>query len=226
MIDAPQPTQPQTPPHSPLTGPPRPPGTPVSTTPAEQAPLSRGRERRSGDCPATAATSVGAHIVRRATLLRQNPAGNPQPHPTPEQAPCQRGWPRRKPRTGGLPRHYRHPRRPRGRPTAGDNPSDLAALGHLPLAREAGAPATPVGAHIVRPGNPAAAQTPAGGINPAPTGNDDRPRTRPTPATAKRGKRRGKGDPTPPTPADIIKLRRRAVRTRPTSSASSPNLWR
>ena len=101
------------------------------------------------------------------------------------------------------------PAAPAGGQRPGDNPSDLAALGHLPLAREAGAPATPVGAHSVRPGNPAAAQTPAGGINPAPTGNDDRPATRPTPATAKRGKRRGKGDPTPPTPADIIKLRRR-----------------
>ena len=69
--------------------------------------------------------------------------------------------------------------------------------------------ATPVGAHIVRPGTPAAAQTPAGGINPAPTDNGENPATRPTPATAKRGKRRGRGDTTPPTPADIIKLRRR-----------------
>ena len=67
--------------------------------------------------------------------------------------------------------------------------------------------ATPVGAHIVRPGNPAAAQTPAGGINPAPTVSGDRPATRAT--AAKRTKRRGKGDPAPPTPADIIKLRRR-----------------
>ena len=69
--------------------------------------------------------------------------------------------------------------------------------------------ATPVGAHIVRPGNPAAAQTPAGGINPAPTAPGDRPATRATAAPSKRGKRRGKGDTTPPTPADIIKLRRR-----------------
>ena len=88
--------------------------------------------------------------------------------------------------------------------------------------------ATSVGAHIVRPGNPAtaatsvgadsisarsaAAQTPAGGINPAPTAHGDRPAPRATPAPtkrAKRNKRRGKGDPTPPTPADIIKQRRR-----------------
>ena len=68
---------------------------------------------------------------------------------------------------------------------------------------------TPVGAHIVRPGTPAAPQTPAGGINPAPTAPGDRPATRATAAPSKRGKRRGKGDPTPPTPADIIKLRRR-----------------
>ena len=64
----------------------------------------------------------------------------------------------------------------------------------------------------MRPGNPAAAQTPAGGINPAPTAHGDRPATRATPAAtkrAKRTKRRGKGDTTPPTPADIIKLRRR-----------------
>ena len=60
----------------------------------------------------------------------------------------------------------------------------------------------------MRPGNPAAAQTPAGGINPAPTAHGDRPATRATPAPTKRGKRRGKGDPTPPTPADIIKQRR------------------
>ena len=101
--------------------------------------------------------------------------------------------------------------------------------------------ATSVGAHIVRPGTPAPPQTPAGGINPAPTAPGDRPATRATanptpeqaplskgagrgasrglgdcpataatsPATAKRAKRRGKGDTTPPTPADIIKLRRR-----------------
>ena len=99
MIDAPQPTNRNPQPTnrklrrtalSPE--PPGPPGTPVRTAAAttpEQAPLSRGRERRSGDCPATAATPAA-------------PAGGQRP---------------------------------------GDNPSDLAALGHLPLTREAGAPA-------------------------------------------------------------------------------------
>ena len=113
---------------------------------------------------------------------------------------------------GDCPATATTPAAPAGGQRPGGNPSDLAALGHLPLTREAGAPATPVGAHIVRLGNPAAAQTPAGGINPAPTAPGDRPATRATPAPtkrAKRGKRRGKGDPTPPTPADIIKLRRR-----------------
>ena len=61
----------------------------------------------------------------------------------------------------------------------------------------------------MRPGNPAAVQTPAGGINPAPTDNGENPATRATAAPTKRTKRRGKGDTTPPTPADIIKLRRR-----------------
>ena len=84
--------------------------------------------------------------------------------------------------------------------------------------------ATSVGAHIVRPGNPAAAQTPRATTTPTPEqaplskgagrgasrGLGDCPATAATsPATAKRGKRRGKGDPAPPTPADIIKLRRR-----------------
>ena len=146
MIDAPQPTNRNPQPTnrklrrtalSPE--PPGPPGTPVSAAATEQAPLSRGRERRSGDCPATAATSVGAHIVR---------PGNPA--------------------------------------TA----------------------ATSVGADSIS-ARSAAPQTPAGGINPAPTDNGENPATRPTPAPSKRGKRRGKGDPTPPTPADIIKLRRR-----------------
>ena len=111
---------------------------------------------------------------------------------------------------GDCPATAATPAAPAGGQRPGDNPSDLAALGHLPLTREAGTPtATPVGVHIVRPGNPAAAQTPAGGINPAPTVSSDRPATRATAAPSKRNKRRGKGDPTPLTPADIIKLRRR-----------------
>ena len=42
-------------------------------------------------------------------------------------------------------------------------------LGNPAANRKPRATATHVGAHIVRPGNPAAAQTPAGGMNPAPT---------------------------------------------------------
>ena len=90
MIDAPQPTNRKLRRTALSPEPPGPPGTPVSTTPAEQAPLSRGRERRSGDCPATAATSVGAHIVRPG-----NPAAAQTPRatttPTPEQAPLSKG---------------------------------------------------------------------------------------------------------------------------------------
>ncbi len=176
MIDAPQPTNRNPQPTnrklrrtalSPE--PPGPPGTPVSTAPAEQAPLSRGRERRSGDCPATAATPVGADSISARPAAPQSPReGHDPPLQTPATA----------------------------RPNlSATNPTTAS-----------------VGAHIVRPGNPAAAQTPAGGINPAPTAPGDRPATRVTPAAtkpAKRTKRRGKGDTTPPTPADIIKLRRR-----------------
>ena len=212
MIDAPQPTNRK-----------------LRRTAAEQA-----------DCPT--ATSVGAHIVRPG-----NPAAAQTPRatttPTPEQAPLSKGAGRGASRgLGDCPATATTPTAPAGGQRPGGNPSDLAALGHLPLTREAGTPtATSVGAHIVRPGTPAAAQTPAGGINPAPTVPGDRPATRATanptpeqaplskgagrgasrglgdcpataatsPATAKRAKRRGKGDPTPPTPADIIKLRRR-----------------
>ena len=136
MIDAPQPTNrtPQ-PTNRKLRRtalspePPGPPGTPVSPAAAEQSPLSRGRERRSGDCPATAATSVGAHIVR---------PGNPAP----EQAPLSKGAGRGASRgLGDCPATAATSAAPAGGQRPGDNPSDLAALGHLPLTREAGAPA-------------------------------------------------------------------------------------
>ena len=84
----------------------------ATTTPTpEQAPLSRGRERRSGDCPATAATPVGADSISARTAATQGP------------------------------RATATPTAPAGGQRPGDNPSDLAALGHLPLTREAGAPA-------------------------------------------------------------------------------------
>ena len=91
--------------------------------------------------------------------------------------------------------------------------------------------ATPVGAHIVRPGNPVATQTPAGGINPAPTAPGDRPATRATanPAPeqaplskgAGRGASRGLGDcpataATPATPAKRAKRRGKGDPTPPT----------
>ena len=156
----------------------------ATTTPTpEQAPLSkgagRGASRGLGDCPATAATSVGTHIVR---------PGNPAP----EQAPLSKGAGRGASRgLGDCPATATTPTAPAGGQRPGGNPSDLAALGHLPLTREAGTPtATPVGAHIVRPGTPAAPQTPAGGINPAPTAPGDRPAT---PANTPRGARNANG---------------------------------
>ena len=58
--------------------------TPQATaTPApEQAPLSRGRERRSGDCPATAATPVGADSISARSAAPQTLAGGINPAPT------------------------------------------------------------------------------------------------------------------------------------------------
>ena len=81
------------------------------------------------DCPT--ATSVGAHIVR---------PGNP----TPEQAPLSKGAGRGASRgLGDCPAITATPATPADGQRPGDNPSDLAALGHLPLTREAGAPAAP-----------------------------------------------------------------------------------
>ena len=191
MIDAPQPTNRK-----------------LRRTAAEQS-----------DCPT--ATSVGAHIVRPG-----NPAAAQTPRatttPTPEQAPLSKGAGR------GASRGLEDCPATTATPVGADSISARTAAtqgpreGHdPPLQTPATArpnrtamnpTATPVGAHIVRPGNPAAAQTPAGGINPAPTAHGDRPAPRATPAPtkrAKRAKRRGKGDTTPPTPADIIKQRRR-----------------
>ena len=98
----------------------------ATTTPTpEQAPLSkgagRGASRGLGDCPATAttpeqadypaATSVGADSISARPAAAQGPRATATPTA---------------PADGQRP---------------GDNPSDLAALGHLPLTREAGAPA-------------------------------------------------------------------------------------
>ena len=111
MIDAPQPTNRK-----------------LRRTAAEQA-----------DCPT--ATSVGAHIVRPG-----NPAAAQTPRatttPTPEQAPLSKGAGRGASRgLGDCPATATTPTAPAGGQRPGDNPSDLAALGHLPLTREAGAPA-------------------------------------------------------------------------------------
>ena len=127
MIDAPQPTNRNPQPTnrklrrtalSPE--PPGPPGTPVSTATSVGADSISAR-------PAATATPVGAHIVR---------PGNP----TPEQAPLSKGAGRGAGRgLGDCPAITATPAAPAGGQRPGDNPSDLAALGHLPLTREAGA---------------------------------------------------------------------------------------
>ena len=122
------------------------PGTPRRRT-HQQAPLLKGgRERRSGDCPAAkcrqkeAAAAAGQPLRCAAFFKRQPAVRQSLRHGTSFKRQLPQG-----------------------------NPSGLAALGHLPLTREAKSPRTPraaanpprraphVGAHIVRPGNPAAA---------------------------------------------------------------------
>ena len=142
MIDAPQPTNRK-----------------LRRTAAEQA-----------DCPTT--TSVGAHIVRPG-----NPAAAQTPRatttPTPEQAPLSRGRERR----------------------SGDCPATAA---------------TSVGADSIS-ARPAAAQGPRADMESAPTKRKARSAAdKPAKADTPKAKHKGKAkDPTPPTPADIIKLRRR-----------------
>ena len=129
MIDAPQPTNRKLRRTALSPEPPGPPGTPVSTTPAEQA-----------DCPTP--TPVGAHIVRPGTpAAAQTPRATTTP--APEQAPLSKGAGRGASRgLGDCPAITATPAAPAGGQRPGDNPSDLAALGHLPLTREATPPQT------------------------------------------------------------------------------------
>ena len=84
----------------------------------------------------------------RRTALSPEPPGppgtpvSPAAIPTPEQAPLSKGAGRGASRgLGDCPAITVTPTAPAGGQRPGDNPSDLAALGHLPLTREAGAPA-------------------------------------------------------------------------------------